>query len=104
MPHLVDDVVLDILDTAYHPELHLPDYYMLSRFSLVSKFWAGEAQKRLFGEGMRYPARLGGGRAFSFHSMKLTACTRSVQYGYPPHDESRCSWQSFEMIPSVASS
>lgn len=55
MPHLVDDVVLDILNTAYRPELHLPDYYMLSRFSLVSKFWAGEAQKRLFGEGMRHP-------------------------------------------------
>ena len=55
MPHLVDDVVLDILDAAYRPELHLPDYYMLSRFSLVSKFWAGEAQKRLFGEGMLHP-------------------------------------------------
>lgn len=52
MPHLVDDVVLDILDMAYRPALHLPDYHMLSCFSLVSKFWAGEAQKRLFGEGM----------------------------------------------------
>jgi hypothetical protein len=51
MPHLVDDVVLDILDMAYRPALHLPDYHMLSCFSLVSKFWASEAQKRLFGEG-----------------------------------------------------
>ena len=68
MPHLVDDVVVDILDMAYRPELHLPDYHMLSSFSLVSKFWAGEAQKRLFGEGMPHPTRLSGGQAFSFHS------------------------------------
>ncbi len=52
MPHLVDDMILDILDMAYRPALHLPDYHMLSSFSLVSKFWAGEAQKRMFGEGM----------------------------------------------------
>lgn len=57
MPHLVDDVVLDILDMAYRPALHLPDYHMLSCFSLVSKFWASEAQKRLFGEGMQRVAR-----------------------------------------------
>jgi hypothetical protein len=91
MPHLVDDVVLEVLDTAYRPELHLPDYHMLSRFSLVSKFWAGEAQKRLFGEGMLQPMRLGSRRAFSFHSVKLTPCTPSVQYGYPLHDESQSS-------------
>ena len=88
MPHLVDDVVLDILDTAYRPELHLPDYHMLSRFSLVSKFWAEEAQKRLFGEGMLHPTRWGSGRAFLFPSMKLTICMPLCQYGYPLRDES----------------
>lgn len=104
MPRLVDDVVLDILDTAYRPELHLPDYYMLSRFSLVSKFWAGEAQKRLFGEGTPHLTRLGGVLAILFHSMKLTDGTPSVQYGCPLDDELSCSWRSFEMTPSAARS
>lgn len=65
MPHLVDDVVLDILDMAYRPALHLPDYHMLSCFSLVSKFWASEAQKRLFGEGMQQPTWVARGHSGS---------------------------------------
>jgi hypothetical protein len=103
MPQLVDDVVLDILHTAYRPELHLPDYRILSRFSLVSKFWAVEAQKRLFGEGKLRP-RVGSMTAFSFRFIELTACMLSVQYGYPLHDESRCFSQSFETGLCVARS
>jgi hypothetical protein len=49
---LVDDLLLEILDSAYQNDQHLPDYRLLYRFSLVSKAWGYEAQKRLFSEGL----------------------------------------------------
>ena len=48
---LVDDVLMEILDSAYQIDQQLPDYQLLYAFSLVSKVWGNEAQKRLFGEG-----------------------------------------------------
>ena len=48
---LVDDVLMEILDSAYQIEQQLPDYRVLCAFSLVSKAWGNEAQKRLFREG-----------------------------------------------------
>jgi hypothetical protein len=49
---LVDDVLMEILDFAYQNNQHLPDYQVLRTFSLVSKAWGYEAQKRLFSEGL----------------------------------------------------
>ena len=49
---LVDDVLMEILDSAYRNNQHLPDYQLLRTFSLVSKAWSYEAQKRLFSEGL----------------------------------------------------
>lgn len=49
---LVDDVLMEILDSAYRNDQRLPDYQLLRAFSLVSKAWSYEAQKRLFSEGL----------------------------------------------------
>jgi len=48
---LVDDVLMGILDSAYQIDQQIPDYRVLCAFSLVSKAWGNEAQKRLFSEG-----------------------------------------------------
>ena len=50
--HIVDDVLMEILDSAYQNDQRLPDYQLLCAFSLVSKAWTYEAQKRLFSEGL----------------------------------------------------
>jgi len=55
---LVDDVLMEILDYSYRSNQRLPDYQPLCSFSLVSKAWSYEAQKRLFSEGLSAAHRI----------------------------------------------